>query len=194
VIVRILAIYAAIGLGLAVGGILVMWVAGAFDISASSDDLFGSMLAAAIGAFVIVVSIGFALLVGVVIAATTGIYAASRSPNMMTAVRIGALGAAGGHVVLVVVVGVILTVVVALAVGFGSDGASDPFAQQRAECERVLGAGHPSCQSLQGPATPDDGGGIPFDAIAKLTLGIIPSALTGGLAAGISFSGRSGHT
>jgi hypothetical protein len=191
VMARIVGVFAAIGLGLAVGGVLVLWVAGFFGAAAQPSGGFNLFTAGLIAGIIFTACLGFGLLVSIVVAAVGGVYASGRTADLPTAARVGALGAAGGYLALVLVLGSILFGVIAIGVGFGGAD-EDPLAQQRAECERVLGAGSPSCQSITAPPAPE--GGVDLTNVAKLTLGVIPAALTGGVAAAVSFSRASGHT
>ncbi len=194
---RIVGIFAVIGFGLGLATLLFLWATGFFTTSTVSAD---SLADVALGAFVFAVVAAFAVLIGVVVAAVGGVYAANHTDDRPTAIRVGAIGAAAGHFALIIVVIGFVLVSFALQSVMSSDPVSPaqitPSPQQIAECERALGVGAPVCRQLpQGLVTPRPDavvdGGVDWpdvDDVARFGIGIIPAAIVGALSAAVVFA------
>ncbi|MGH9198707.1 MAG: hypothetical protein ACRD1T_23630, partial [Acidimicrobiia bacterium] len=111
VLARMVGVFSAIGLGLGVGALLFLWGTGYFETRAEGLEGLGAALAGGIALAGVSV---FAILIGVVLAALGGMYAATNTTMRGTAVVASAMAGGLGHIALIVVLGLVLAGGVAL--------------------------------------------------------------------------------
>ena len=196
---RIAGIFAVVGFGLGVASLLFLWESGFFDVSAGES--FEDFAKVAIGAFALAAVAAFAVPLGIVVAAVGGVFAAVRTPRLAEAVRAGAIGAAAGYLALTLVLSGFVVLAIELREGREPDPEPSPTSQAQQSCEQIFGEGSPQCRNIGaqgdlnvqgdidvfGDVSDNDGWS---DDIARLGLGIIPTALVGALSAAVTSSRR----
>ena len=192
---RIVGLFATVGGGLGAATMLFLFAIGFF--SASDAESLEDIGQAFVGVIAIAAVLIFALLIGVVLAAVSGMYAARRAADVASAVRAGGMGSAAGHVALVVVLGIFLLSGVALFDATSSQPATPTptprTAEEIAECIELFGVDSPLCagdQPADAAEEPDDPSDIGIDDLLKLALGVIPAGIVGATVAAIMFERR----
>lgn len=159
---RIVGVFAVIGLCLGLGTVFGLWGFGVFD------GQEGDLGAAIMGAFTLVGAYLFVVMVGVVIAALGGHYAARSTSGTADPVLAGSLGGAFGHFVL------LMAFTLMIAGGFA-----------------VFGDDSTAADDSQSDTGASDDGIPEMDFLWKAGLALIPAAIVGGLTAKL-FARRSG--
>ncbi len=191
-VARVVAIFAIVGAGIGGATLIFLSATGFFDATASSDlEAIGDLFLGGIAlATILVVS----LVVGIVLAAVGGLYAGSRSPDRAISTAVGAIAGTLGHAALVAALGLFLIVGVDALDSDEAEPAPTPVPTQSAEdiasCEQAFGAGSELCGN-EATEESTEGGGVSFEDIWRIGLGLIPAAAVGGLSGAVGFTRRS---
>jgi hypothetical protein len=180
VLARIVGLFVIVGLGLALGVLLFGWVAGFFGHRSSTD-----VKTAIIGGIATVITLVFAMLIGVVLAAIGGHYAASHVARRDGAVVAAGIGSAVGHFLLIVCIAASLVGGIDL-LSAGHPTATPP--PDNASCVRTFGANSPLCGGST--TTPSASSSVDYRALAKGTIGVVPAGLVGAFVAMTLFDRR----
>lgn len=196
---RIIGVFAVVGMGLGLGGLLFLWVTDYFKPSNNGD--FGSSF---VGGLTIAALLIFALLIGVVIAAFGGMHAANKVEGRSGAVSAGLVAGSLGHVLMVAILaGIMVTGIQFLSANetAGSDAspspASEPSPTPDESCIAEFGADSPLCsppqipKAIEPPQVDSTESGVRWESFLKIGLGFIPAALVGALTAALLYSRRS---
>jgi hypothetical protein len=126
------------------------------------------------------------MLIGVVLAAIGGNYAATHLHRRDGAIVAAGIGSAVGHLLLIVCIAASLVGGIDL---FSSGGAAPaPTPTDNASCVQTFGANSPLCERSTASVTASSS--IDYGALAKGTVGVVPAGLVGAFVALILFDRR----
>lgn len=191
---KIVAVFLVVGAGLGGATLIFLSATGVFDVTASDDlEALGQQF---LGGIAIATVLVFGLLIGIVLAALGGMYAANRSPDRGISAAVGAIAGTLGHIALVAGLGVMLIVGVEALEPSESEAALTPTPiatrspQEIASCQETFGAGSELCVDETTDESADEDSGVSFEDIWRIGLGLIPAAAVGGLSGAIAFTRR----
>lgn len=195
VLLRMIGVFAVVGLGLGVGALLFLWGTGYFQPRAEGLEGLGAALGGGIALAGVSV---FALLIGGVLAAFGGMYASNHTKARGEAIVASAMAGGLGHIALMVTLGLVLIGGIAV---MSPSAPPEPAAQEEVapspepdpDCVELFGEDSPVCQPSPEPVLEeslDVPNSIDPAEYSWLALGFIPAALVGALTAAILFTRR----